>query len=84
MDEIVDNKIPYESPEQYFLKRKEYIEHYYKQESDVRSIRLECLKMAAGLVPNGTSSDKLIEYSNKFYNWIINYGKESKEGTSRA
>jgi hypothetical protein len=69
----------YESPEQYFVKRKDYIEHYYKEEAEQRAIRLKCLELAVSISPTGTNSDKLLEFSNKYYNWILNYGTTEQE-----
>jgi hypothetical protein len=65
-------------PEEFFLKRKEYIEHYYKEDAELRAIRLDCVKIAQALVPVGTSSDMVLERANKFYNYIYN-GEEKRQ-----
>lgn len=66
------------TPEDYFTKRKDYLEFYYKQESETRAIRQACLKLAKDNAPQGTASEKILEFSNTFYNWIINYGKQEE------
>jgi hypothetical protein len=67
-----------DTPEEYFMKNSEYIRHYYEKEAESRRIRTECIKIAQAIIPQGVSPEKLLEYSNKLYNWILKNGKEQE------
>ena len=76
MSELTNSPNEFDSPESYFFKNRDYIKHYYTEKADDQRLRLECLRIAQNITGVGVSPEKLMEFSNKFYNWIKNVRQE--------